>query len=86
MHEEISHGVFIATALPQRCREEQQLGLVNSEYSVISFVEAKNVDLNDFCVRLLKGNDQSFAFCGRSGSLYHGHNDIDSWTASVEQS
>ena len=30
-----------------------------------------------FCVRLLKGADQSFAFCGRSGSLYHGRNDID---------
>lgn len=36
-------------------------------------------------MRLLKGNDQSFAFCDRSWSLYHGRNDMDSWAAAVEQ-
>ena len=36
-------------------------------------------------MRLWKGNDQSFAFCGKFGSLYHGRNDMDSWAAAVEQ-
>lgn len=47
MREEISHGIFIATTLSQRCREEQQLGLANSDCLAASFVPTNNVDLND---------------------------------------
>ena len=47
MREEISHGIFIATALSQRCREEQQLGLANSDCSAASFVPTNNIDLNN---------------------------------------